>query len=236
MKNLTLILILLLGFRASAQISAIIKDSETAEAIPFVNILFENEWIGVSADQHGKFRIATSEQPKIMVFSAVGYQTRKISSDAMPKVVLMKPAVIELREAIVSGRKKRSKRKYIPFFEKDTKLGYNVCDGFPWMNARFFPYRSTYEKTPFIDGFEVFAKTNLDSAKFNIRLCLPEKNGKPGKYMTDQGIIAKAVKGQTITRIDLSEEYLVFPEEGFFVIVEWLIIEENKKLYSTKYE
>ena len=83
---------------------------------------------------------------------------------------------------------------------------------------------------------EVFAKTNLDSAKFNIRLCLPDKNGQPGKYLTDHGIVAKAVKGQPITRIDLSHEYLVFPEEGFFVILEWLIIEENKKFYSTKYK
>ena len=236
MKNFTLIFILLTAFQASAQISAVIKDSETREAIPFVNILFENEWVGVSADQNGKFRIATPDEPKIMVFSAVGYESRKISSDAMPAVVLMKPAIIELREAIVSGRKKRTKRKYIPFFEKDTKLGYNVCDGFPWMTARFFPYSDAYNRTPFIDGLEVFAKTNLDSAKFNIRLCLPDKNGKPGKYMTDRGIIAQAIKGQAIVRIDLSDEYLVIPEEGFFIILEWLIIEENKKFYSTKYE
>ena len=139
--NLLILFLLIFNQIAVAQIVATIRDGETGEEIPFVNILFENEWVGVSADHMGKFAIADPETPKVLVFSAVGYEILKIRSDNVPKTILLRPQAIELKEAIVSGRKKRSRRARFPFFEADTDMSYRVCNGFPWMSAKFYAYQ-----------------------------------------------------------------------------------------------
>lgn len=41
-------------------------------------------------------------------------------------------------------------------------------------------------------------------------------------------LLGKLKNGTTITEVDLSQLDIQFPKEGFFVAIEWLIIEPNK--------
>lgn len=57
-----------------------IIDSKTKEKIPYVNIWVENENIGTTSNEKGEFELKINNT-KIILFSAIGFETRKISSD-----------------------------------------------------------------------------------------------------------------------------------------------------------
>jgi hypothetical protein len=63
-KRLLLVL-LLLGFYASAQIRGVVKDSISGETIPYVNIWVEHETIGTISELDGSFALATSSDKPI---------------------------------------------------------------------------------------------------------------------------------------------------------------------------
>jgi hypothetical protein len=59
-----------------------------------------------------------------------------------------------------------------------------------------------------------------------------DDNGEPERFVYDKNIIGIAKKGNQLTEIDLSEFTIEFPERGFFVAIEWLIVDENKFEYT----
>jgi len=78
---------LFLSFSLSAQIKGVVKDSISGEPIPYVNIWVENETIGTTSELDGSFSLDLKEE-KILVFSALGFETKKISSKN--EIILLK--------------------------------------------------------------------------------------------------------------------------------------------------
>lgn len=99
----------------------------------------------------------------------------------------------------------------------------------PWIVARLFPYQPEYIKTPFLKTIKVFTRNQLPNAKFIIRLYSINEKGEPENYIFDKKIIGIAKKGRKITAVDLSAYSIPFPKNGFFIAVEWLIIDDNKR-------
>jgi hypothetical protein len=97
-------------FSLSAQIKGVVKDSISGEPIPYVNIWVENEAIGTTSETDGSFTLEIKGE-KILVFSALGYETKRITSNI--QTVVLKPKVMELKEVIVEQ----------PKFKKKLKLG-----------------------------------------------------------------------------------------------------------------
>ena len=64
---------------AFSQIKGVVKDSISGEPISYVNIWVENETIGTTSEADGSFSLDVKEE-KVLVFSALGYETKKISS------------------------------------------------------------------------------------------------------------------------------------------------------------
>ena len=78
---------LFFSFSLSAQIKGVVKDSISGEPIPYVNIWVENETIGTTSELDGSFSLDLKEE-KILVFSALGFETKKISSKN--EIILLK--------------------------------------------------------------------------------------------------------------------------------------------------
>ena len=100
------------------------------------------------------------------------------------------------------------------------------------MVGKFFTYKAEYDNTPFISKIRILTTSDIDSATFNLRLYLPDAEGKPGSYLYDNNILCRAKKGKRITEVDVSELDIVFPETGFFIAFEWLVLEQNKYEYK----
>lgn len=100
------LVLIFISFSLSAQIRGVVKDSISGEPIPFVNIWVENETIGTTSEKNGGFSLDLKEE-KGLVFSALGYETKKSSSKS--EIILLKPKVFELKEVVVSIPKKTKK-------------------------------------------------------------------------------------------------------------------------------
>lgn len=231
MKKLLVIIILLISNFCVGQLKSVIIDSETKEKIPYVNIWVENENIGTTSNEKGEFELEI-DSPKIIFFSAIGFETRKITSDSIKNILGLKPVMTELDEIIINS-KKLSQELTIGEFKK-SKINHYFSSGIkPWIIARFFKYNDKYEKTSFLKKIRLLTKSNVQNSKFNIRLYSVKENGEPENYIYDQNIIGIAKKGKKTTEIDISNLNIEFPENGFFIAIEWLIIENNK--YEYKY-
>ena len=77
MKKLLAITLLLISNLCFSQLKSVIINSETKEKIPYVNIWVENENIGTTSNEKGGF-ILEIDSTKIILFSAIGFETKKI--------------------------------------------------------------------------------------------------------------------------------------------------------------
>lgn len=105
-----LIIFCTLSWQVSAQLSGILEDSTTSEPIPYVNIWIENEMTGTTADERGGFSLTYKQREDgVIVFSAIGFKTKKVIAANIGKVVLLKPEVTHLKEVVVRGEKRNRK-------------------------------------------------------------------------------------------------------------------------------
>ncbi|TYC07439.1 carboxypeptidase-like regulatory domain-containing protein [Bizionia gelidisalsuginis] len=231
MKNVLLITILLISNICFSQLKSVIIDSKTKEKIPYVNIWVENENIGTTSNEKGEFELEVNKT-KIILFSAIGFETKRISSDSIKNILELKPVITELDEIVIKSKNSTNKL-IIGKFKKSKIDFYFSCGTKPWITARYFKYKEEYEKTIFINKIKVLTKSKVKDSKFNIRLYNINNEGEPEGYIYDENIIATAKKGKKNTEIDITELNIEFPKKGFFIAIEWLIIEDNK--YEYKY-
>ncbi|TXD59534.1 carboxypeptidase-like regulatory domain-containing protein [Polaribacter sp. IC066] len=231
MKKLLVLIFVLISNICFSQLKAVIIDSKTKDKIPYVNIWVENESIGTTSSEKGEFELEI-KSPKFILFSAIGFETKKIYSDSIKNILELKPLTTALDEVIIRY-KKLTQELIIGKFKKSKINHYYGCGLKPWITARFFNYSDNFEKTPYLKKIRLLTKSDVKNSKFNIRLYSVSKNGEPEKYMYDKNIIGVAKKGKKTTEIDLSKLNIEFPKEGFFIAVEWLIIENNR--YEYKY-
>ena len=230
MKSILTLTCLLVTQLSFAQLKSVVVDSVTGESIAYVNIWVENGNAGTTSDQQGAFELAI-EKPQIIVFSAIGYETRSISSDSIKSTVTLTPAVIVLEQVeVVSKRKNKSLT--IGEIRKSKVNHFFGCGGMPWVAARYFAYDEAYSNTPYLAKVRVLTNSDIQDSRFKVRLYSVNENGGPGNYLYDKNIFGIARKGKKFTDVDLTNLDIEFPEAGFFVAIEWLIIDENLHEYT----
>ena len=104
MKKLLVITFLLISNFCFSQLKSVIIDSETKVKIPYVNIWVENENIGTTSNEKGEFELEINNT-KIILFSAIGYETKIISSDSIKNILKLKPKTFVFNEVIVNSKK-----------------------------------------------------------------------------------------------------------------------------------
>ena len=100
------------------------------------------------------------------------------------------------------------------------------------IDEKYFDFNKDYTKTPFLNKIRVLTNSDIKDSKFIVRLYSVGKDGQPENYIYDENIFGIAKKGKKITEIDIADLNIEFPENGFFIAIEWLIIDENKHEYS----
>ena len=135
MKKLLAITILLISNFCFSQLKSVIIDSETKEKIPYVNIWVENENEGTTSNERGEFKLEI-DNTKIILFSAIGFETKKISSDLIKKTLELKPITTEL-DGVIINSKKSTQELIIGEFKKSKINHYFGCGIKPWIIAKF---------------------------------------------------------------------------------------------------
>jgi len=140
MKNLLLILFLLVTNLCMGQLKSVIINSETKGTIPYVNIWIEGENIGTTSNENGAFELKVNGS-KIIIFSAIGFETKKILSDSIEDVLELKPQVTLLDEVVVRSKRENEKLVIGKFNKSEVKY-YFSSGSKPWIIAKYFQFET----------------------------------------------------------------------------------------------
>ena len=225
--NMYKFLFFFITFSLSAQIKGVVKDSISGEPIPYVNIWVENEAIGTTSEADGSFSLDVREE-KVLVFSALGYETKRLSSKI--GTVLLKPKVVELKEVIVSLPKKTKELE----IGDSKKIHHSQLSGDkPWIYGKLFKFEEKYNETPYLKKIVFYSNSKIKNAKLKIRV-YNFKDSIPNEDILYEEVIVSVKKGMQKNTVDLSKHNILFPEEGIVIGLEWLIIQENQYLFEYK--
>jgi len=209
-----------------AQLNGFVKENGTKKLIPYINIWVENEEIGTTSNEFGEYKLPETEKNKTLVFSAIGYETKRVKISNLKSITYLTPIDYQLSEVVIVPKKKPKTLKIGSF--KYSNIRFYWAASHPWIIARYYPYKDEYANFPFLKSIKLITNCHSSDAKFNIRLYSVGENGEPKDYIYNQNIFATAKRISNHTQINLSKLNIQFPKNGFFVAVEWLIIEENK--------
>ncbi len=119
-----LLLISNLIWSQNNKIQGVVKDSETFQPIPYVNIYSENELknnsTGSISNENGEFTVINNKSK--IVFSHINYEPFYIESDGNLKEILLKPKNYVLDEIVISNEKPKD------YLKKIIKISKNKID------------------------------------------------------------------------------------------------------------
>ncbi len=225
------LLIIVVPCSVFAQLSGIVKDSISGEPIPYVNIWVESENTGTNSEENGSFVLHISEEKNI-VFSALGYETKTISSKEIAKVYL-RSKNIQLEELILEKPKQTEELVLNDY--KGKKVRSCVSNsGLEKVHiwGKIIDYNNSVVKYPFIKKIQFKAKSKVKVAKMRLRIFKKPYPEQELKDLIEDDIIFEVKKGKREVTVDLSPYNLSFPKEGILIGFEYLKIEQNKHVYS----
>jgi len=216
---------------SNAQMQSTLVDSSTNGAIPFASIWIENTNIGTTSDKNGKFDLDVKNSSNTVAFSAIGYELQRRKFGLLNDSIFLQP-ISDHKQEYISNSRERKRTTNIGYYDKNIIKSFFGAGKLPGATARFFEYKNSYYKTPFLNEITVLTSSDISKAKFLIKLYKKDSIGKPGEYIYHKNIIGTARRGKRLTKVDLSDLNIKFPKNGLFVAMEWLIIEDNKFKYS----
>ena len=112
------------------------------------------------------------------------------------------------------------------------------CGGKPRIIANYFPSTDETEKHPFLKSIKFQTVSDINKAKFILHCYQVNKDGTPGDDLFSENCIVEVNKGTNMNVVNIEKYHLKFPENGLFIAIEWMMIEENKysfisSLYGT---
>ena len=220
------ILLTLINFSLSAQIKGIVKDSVSGLPIPYVNIWVENENIGATSEENGTFEIKTSDTSKTLIFSVIGYETKKISASNSDNIVL-KPIIYQLEDVVIF---KPKNTKEIEIGDSKKRFYLPEPQTIPWIFGRKFTAEDSEIK--FIKNIIYYTNSEVEKGIFRVRIYSIGNDGIPNEDILPEEQLVEVKKGKHKTIVDLLKYKIEIPNEGIIVAFESLLIDQNKYIQS----
>ena len=184
---------------------------------------------GVSSDSLGYFEFDKNQD---ILINAVGYELKQISLKNQVSQIKLTKKPLPIEEVVVLKRKGKNELVVGHFDTSEIKQFYGMSGdkNGGWIIGKYF--ENKFYKTRFLKSITVYTVSEVRAAKFNIRLYKVDKNGNPESEIYSENILGIAKKGSKKTQIDLSITNVTIPENGIFIAVDWLKIEENVHEYT----
>ena len=216
---------------AFCQVSGTVIDESNGQPIPYVNVWVKNTRIGATTGENGKFSIEGAKIGDTILISSLGYANIQFSAENENNVV-MKAKINKLDEVVVIPMKNLTEFSVISF--KKVKKNRNWYNNGHYSLARFFNYKHEYDKTPFLSQISLIAlNAKMDNVIFRIRLVEVSPNGEPSDIGLTDNIIIESQKGINEIIVNILKEKVLFPKNGFFIVVDRLNLEENYSFNKT---
>jgi hypothetical protein len=229
------LLTFLIHFNPSfSQFNGVLIDEKTERPVPYASVYIKNQQKGTSSIIDGRFTIEL-DKTDTLIISSVGYQKLELAYSELNDTIFLALDIREMKAVEVQNKKK------LGLFTKRNKLGnvktsYFFNDNWLWMGtaghpyeiARLFEFEEGFSDTRFIKSVAFETMSEVSGAIFSLKFYRLGADGLPAELINKNTIIGTAKKGRNITKINIEDEVIYFPEEGMFVAVEFLTVEQNK--------
>ncbi|MTB49761.1 carboxypeptidase-like regulatory domain-containing protein [Lewinella sp. W8] len=200
--------------------SAVVIDAEDGTPITFAAVAIKGRLEGQYTDMLGRFKFYDVAQVEELLFSALGYEDRKIRAGDLPDTVKLTPSSLEL-PTIELQRSGRMTRRASGSLNAPGTWGFSAPKGFTIV--RYLPgnRRPGWLRS-------VMAKLNNNQAcggLFRLRLFSvveKEKERAPGGSLLQRTIEVYVPAGQKMLEVNLREEDIFLPRSGAFIGLEFL--------------
>ena len=98
----------------------------------------------------------------------------------------------------------------------------------PYMYGRFLENTKEIKDVQYVDRVIVYTKSAVANASIKIRLMRMNEYNCPSDDLLIEPIIAHVKRGNKKNVIKVLEHNVKLPENGIFVVIEWLLTENNK--------
>ncbi len=218
-----MLLFILFSTFTFAQKQFTVIDSMSGNPINYASIWSENK-IYKTCDSLGVFTIDTTFKSKLIKITALGFED-KISNLSANKIYLL-PKTILLNEVRIVKKKNESKLK----IGKPNRNGASMClqyDSKSGIMAKFFP--NSMQKNIFLEKIKLYSNTSDKNRVFSVLIYSVKENGEPDEILNRENIICRPKKGSSLNTIAISDLNILFPKEGIFVAINYMLLEQNKK-------
>lgn len=230
-------LFLLLSFHLNAQrvfLKGKVLDSNTQEPVVYANISFLSSTDGISTLENGSYYLSVLKKnlkSKVHI-SCLNYKDTIVNAtDLIDATIFMQPKIEVLQEVVISNTKQKQ-------VELDPVKGSIISMHSKGMRmvAKYFPNTKKNKCCSYLSKVTIeFPRRVNKKSKFRFRIFSVEKNsGKPLEDLLLKNIPVTITENQKQVELDISNQYLEMPKEGFFVAFEKLFIPYNK--YGAKNE
>ena len=201
-----------------------------------MNSWIEGQNLGTTADENCNYSLTETDNSKSIVFSAVGYGKKCLKAAEASGILYLIPQAIEVNDVVIENRRNSNEITIgsIKNIEKTHYFGMHGTN--PWMYANFYENKPEYASAPYLKKVKIITKAEHNGASFNVRFYDVDENGKPGDFLYDENIICYPKKGSREYTIDTSKLNIRFPEKGLFIALEWLIIDQNRYEWISKFK
>ena len=201
-----------------------IVDFETKKPISYAKITFKDKQYYKNSEENGEITLENNEEPTEI--ESFGYENFKVSKTA--NIYYLQPKYNNI-DAIEITK---------PKFEKSFKIGTTKDDKFgffastsSWQIVDLFKNENNAEKL-YIKKIKITTEVNkqIKEASFNL-IIYSNENGNPSSEKI-RSFIVKCKSGSNITEIDLYKSPILFPKEGLYIGIEWIMNNQNKFTYN----
>ncbi len=233
---------ILLGYAQSTTVRGRVVDSENGQALAYAHLLFQNYAMGTTSDTDGwfAFSVPDSLRNESVWISYVGYKPRLVKIETLGgKTVQLNPKTEGLGEILIEPIRNKKNYVYRPgWTERPIGFGNLNAGLYPSQIAVYYPKPDKFENSCFLEEVKVyFFKTKEQwklPSKFRLHIYDMDENGKPGKDLLKNFIIEREA-GESSLNIELLDQKIRIPEQGFFVGVEHLFIKKNQYTETKDY-
>jgi hypothetical protein len=226
----------ILTFGKPLTIKGFINDYEKGTPVSFANIAIVESGKGTTSNNDGYFELEIDSVniSQTLNISCLSYENKRISIADLKinniNKIKLRSVSYSLPEIVINNKSENSRKKSIELNKlKRSKInGLLTCDNLPKIFARYFNCKNScfdYKISELKIGFQEHQIKGKSKVRIRI-LTRGELNNGPGKDILQENLIVYVKKG--INKIDVSKYDIHMPQEGIFIAVEWLIIEENE--------
>ena len=232
----------LLGFGLIQAQNILIKgrvlDAESKKSLPYVNIMMEKRAMGTSGNKEGVYalKVPDSILNENVRISFVGYYPKTISLNELSNGLVYLTRKTEGLDEVYISRSYEIKRNLKSTIRPDWNseiIGIGNLNGglYPSLIARHYPKPEKFDADCFLDELTIYfyqtkEQRNL-SPKFRLHIYDVGEDGKPGEELLGNYLLERP-ENKSRLQVDLVNEKIRIPEEGFFIGLEHLFIKENQ--------